>query len=370
MCNVRTFKTKILLTLMAMVFTGPLFAAAGDKTSDLLDLIAKNKIEVSQDSNCFLTGHGIGCDDEVCESTVCTVDSFCCDTNWDSICVSEAFDMCEITADGSAVATFVLEFNFDDGNDWDTTIAHISCTGGLPLTSESRPIGHGNTITFVLQFPEEGAGDTECDVWVDDVSGYTTSYNAFGSPSDTADDDGCHYSNIDEGDRRFCEADLDPDDSFLRVWKKWNVTGNDSNVIDLGARILVCTDDSDVILGDTFFGGIGKWCRGGEVSGPGDDFFDVTFDGADHFGDSVYVFETNFDSSIEVDISDCVSSPINGPDNNQGGFHGTVRNGESDSCTIENTVFFEGIPVLNQYGLAILALLMLGVGFVGFRRFV
>jgi hypothetical protein len=39
-------------------------------------------------------------------------------------------------------------------------------------------------------------------------------------------------------------------------------------------------------------------------------------------------------------------------------------------CTITNTVFFEGIPTLSQYGLAIMALLMLGVGFVGFRRFV
>ncbi len=43
---------------------------------------------------------------------------------------------------------------------------------------------------------------------------------------------------------------------------------------------------------------------------------------------------------------------------------------EGASCTFENTVFFEGIPTLSQYGLAIMALLMLGVGFVGFRRFV
>jgi hypothetical protein len=33
-------------------------------------------------------------------------------------------------------------------------------------------------------------------------------------------------------------------------------------------------------------------------------------------------------------------------------------------------VFFEGILTLGQYGLALLALLMLGVGFIGFRRFV
>jgi hypothetical protein len=47
----------------------------------------------------------------------------------------------------------------------------------------------------------------------------------------------------------------------------------------------------------------------------------------------------------------------------------TIQAGESSSCTFTNTVFFEGIPTLSQYGLAILALLMLGVGMVGFRRF-
>ena len=47
-----------------------------------------------------------------------------------------------------------------------------------------------------------------------------------------------------------------------------------------------------------------------------------------------------------------------------------VSVGSGDSCVMTNTVFFEGIPTLNQYGMAIMALLMLGMGFVGFRRFV
>ena len=47
-----------------------------------------------------------------------------------------------------------------------------------------------------------------------------------------------------------------------------------------------------------------------------------------------------------------------------------INAGGSDSCTFVNTVFFEGIPTLSQYGLAIMALLMLGMGFVGMRRFV
>ena len=48
----------------------------------------------------------------------------------------------------------------------------------------------------------------------------------------------------------------------------------------------------------------------------------------------------------------------------------TIAAGGSSSCTITNTVFFEGIPTLSQYGMAIMALLMLGVGVVGLRRFV
>jgi hypothetical protein len=47
-----------------------------------------------------------------------------------------------------------------------------------------------------------------------------------------------------------------------------------------------------------------------------------------------------------------------------------ISPGNGNSCTFYYTVFFEGIPTLSQYGLAIMALLMLGVGFVGFRRFV
>jgi hypothetical protein len=43
---------------------------------------------------------------------------------------------------------------------------------------------------------------------------------------------------------------------------------------------------------------------------------------------------------------------------------------EVSICNIQATVFFEGIPTLSQYGMAIMALLMLGVGFFGFRRFV
>ena len=65
---------------------------------------------------------------------------------------------------------------------------------------------------------------------------------------------------------------------------------------------------------------------------------------------------TTIESSVEVDASACLGV--------------TLMAGTAGNCAITATVFFEGIPTLSQYGMAIMALLMLGVGFVGFRRFV
>lgn len=45
------------------------------------------------DHDCFTTG-GPGCTDTDCCSTVCAVDSFCCSTAWDGLCVGEAFSLC------------------------------------------------------------------------------------------------------------------------------------------------------------------------------------------------------------------------------------------------------------------------------------
>jgi hypothetical protein len=67
-----------------------------------------------------------------------------------------------------------------------------------------------------------------------------------------------------------------------------------------------------------------------------------------------WVVETVYASEVEVD---------NGCQNI------TVSAGNGASCTITNTVFFESIPTLGRYGLAILTILMLGIGLVGFRRF-
>lgn len=46
-----------------------------------------------------------------------------------------------------------------------------------------------------------------------------------------------------------------------------------------------------------------------------------------------------------------------------------LSEGDMANCEFKNTLFFEGIPTLNQAGTAILALLLLGMGMIAMRRF-
>jgi hypothetical protein len=46
----------------------------------------------------------------------------------------------------------------------------------------------------------------------------------------------------------------------------------------------------------------------------------------------------------------------------------SVTLGSDASCTIYNTRLYEGIPTLSQYGLGIMVLLLLTVGFIAVRR--
>jgi len=46
-------------------------------------------------SDCCIANGATGCDNDMCEMTVCDADAYCCDTEWDDICVGEAQQLCE-----------------------------------------------------------------------------------------------------------------------------------------------------------------------------------------------------------------------------------------------------------------------------------
>ncbi len=76
-------------------------------------------------------------------------------------------------------------------------------------------------------------------------------------------------------------------------------------------------------------------------------------------GSLCWVDEEVFDNSVEAS-SDCGAGP------GSAGLHAEI--GQGDSCTLTNTVFYEGIPALSRNGMMLLALLMLGMGLVGYRH--
>jgi hypothetical protein len=174
------------------------------------------------------------------------------------------------------------------------------------------------------------------------------------------EDDTCLWTAVDQNleleEDNFCRFILAPE-PFEYVIRKEFDFGDDVDVSKSFGVDYSCTN----VLEGTFDGTLGSF--GGGFGGNGDTTFAVTHlipnPWADAPGEFTHCTATEFpfDSAVESD----------------GGCQSGVTFAVGDSakgCTIVNSVFFEGIPTLSQYGLAIMALLMLGVGFVGFRRFV
>jgi hypothetical protein len=284
---------------------------------------------------------------------------------------------------------------------------HIVCTGGDPLTNQTTISVAQNGSFMEQDIPTpQGVATHNCTITEDVPDNYTAEYqasgpNVQGKPvfTDTSDDfAGCLFEDIPWTEGRVniyrCDIWNTPDPGTLTVTKTWILAGADqgfdgeyeiksscdSEVYSSGDNCgkyiddpqsndpedLICasdlpSDDPDYVpeLYD-----YGSKCKSGgncyawvkSSAGKGNIDFEFTVD-EPNFGGSDCTLEESFDDSVVESQNDC-SDPE------------TIEAGDSVSCEIVNTVFFEGIPTLNQYGMAILALLMLGVGFVGFRRFV
>jgi len=289
---------------------------------------------------------------------------------------------------GETRTTFTVYKLFSDGNSETPVTVHIQCFTGLPLNQQQTVVAD-NDGEFEVEFVVESfnQGELDCNIWEGDVAGYTATYDAgsiVGEPS--ADADGCHFSNIDTSiekgpappaltfEESGCAITNDPDPVEVTVNKDWVIDGSGGDALDPAySLILLC--DEEIVGGEycdfpTLQGGnksgiygecdgnSGQWIKVLTKTGTGDTE-DATYT-ADvvpdwENGTDCEVHENVYDSSVEVD-TDCDGL--------------TVSIGEGTECTVTNTVFYEGIPTLSQYGMAIMVLLMLGVGFVGFRRFV
>ena len=258
-------------------------------------------------------------------------------------------------------ATFQVSKHFTDGNNPTEVEVSLNCDTGLPL-QQSQTISESQDVTFVVNDFDDGTLNCTVTEDLEKLPGYTPTYLAAG-PGATDSASGCQFSEVEADAQNTCQITNDPDPVKITIEKQWVIEGAGGDQVDTRYQLaLYC--DTEIAGGEKSCQQIGpnsanltrnsqnyESCK--VFSGTGPDIF--TAELVPQWPNShCWVDESIFDDAVEVD---------NGCGNL------VVSAGQGASCLVTNTVFFEGIPTLSQFGLAILALLMLGMGLIGFRRF-
>lgn len=238
---------------------------------------------------------------------------------------------------------------YTGGYDGEVTV-FLTCDTGLPLQQQFE-ISPDLPVFFVVTEFESGAMD--CHVTEDSASGFEPTYLASGDSASDDDDTqspGCHFFDVAGGDSNVCAITNSPAPVDVVIEKDWIITGAvGEEVFDYFELTLYC--DGEIIDGSSVISD--EWYR--NFDGNGDTVFGALV--VPNFPTTNCWVEENVSGNSGIEV-----------DNGCTGIEVSLNNGAS--CVVTNTVFFEGIPTLGQWGMAIMALLMLGVGLVGFRRFI
>jgi len=286
-------------------------------------------------------------------------------------------DVGRVPADGTALIA-VQKF-FTDGNDETPVTLTLACKTGsyVPASVTVNPDdfapGSAFEQIFIVSNIPTGVPNP-CTVVEEPVAGYDATYICGQDGSTSTVDDtlcngfadftpgttACGWLDVATGASNLCGIFNNPAPVEVAVTKVWDVvsnTGGDSYSFDTeitigcNAEILNSSWETGSWSYKQFFLTDGDYTDGMAT---------VTVQVIpDYPSSECYAYESDVESAVEV-TSDCGDGEDTGME---------VSVGMGDSCTITNTLFFEGIPTLNQYGMALLALLMLGIGMVGFRRF-
>ena len=141
---------------MRVEFFGTQGTAYLIRVSAIDNLLVAGSVSVTCDAvcgtgePCYTVHNTAGCNDAECCETVCTVDPFCCTTEWDQICVNRAWDLCQSCGSGkepcytshaspgcdtvSCCATVCAADPFCCETSWDNLCvlrAETSCRSGL-----------------------------------------------------------------------------------------------------------------------------------------------------------------------------------------------------------------------------------------------
>ncbi len=277
------------------------------------------------------------------------------DDNWISVTVA--------LAEKPELATFQVTKDFRPDSSMPVEV-FISCNDGLPLNNSQIITEDTGGVTFIVELFTPG--NLDCEITEVPVpTGYDDSYVAasLGGTAGSIDEvDGCQFNDVEGGDFS-CAIRNTAQDATYEVSKVWEIISEGGDLISQEFNLTITCNQEIVAAspGSNFRRGrpggppeseqIGKTRDTGAVtwlSLTGDTAVWVDVDSTQGPA-SCSARERVFTSVVEVD------NPCRTP---QG-----LTMGQTTSCTITNTVFYEGIPTLNRFGLAIMALLMLGVGF-------
>jgi hypothetical protein len=242
----------------------------------------------------------------------------------------------------SAVTTrFATSIDFLDGNTASVT-ATLTCSAGTPLT-QSFDIADGSPFEFtIMNLPFTTPG-TNCEITVSGLSAaYTLSPQScvFDADAGTFAPDG---NNV-------CAFVAGGAAANYTVEKFWVI--NEQNAVEDSYIVdVTVTCDSDILA----------------------------IDGIDYIGgtEAMVSLDDGESALLSIDTSNGITRcsaveefTINGVEQeaSAGCTNAAMGPGESARCTFTNTVFFRGIPSLSEYGMAIMALLMLCLGFFTIRR--
>ena len=274
---------------------------------------------------------------------------------------------CTTTGNGQ-IATFWVQTRFTDGNNVSPVTLNFRCNGGTVFngTKTYFPTGFDFGI-YETSFQVDNVPEApiSCEVWETAPAGYIPRYSCQSEASCTTANDGadpCVFNGVVAGQQNVCLIDTNVAPVEVKVTKEWadNITGelpegeSDEDVgVEQSARInLVCKN---------VFDGDGLEIDGNMV-------WSWNFEG--NPDSNVAMVYPNFDESTTTTCwteEQALPSAVESESTCSEPIEINIGDGKTD-CMVTNTVFFEGVPTLNQYGLILITALMLLTGTAAMRR--